>query len=137
MVIDDEIVATGSYNLSDNAEHNTFENVTILRADTYGETVAAYVDNFDFMWNRGNAAYDDFMNELPTLDVIPLVFDSMALTQPQVAELKRTIALLCPAVWSDEFRSNPLAIVLATCSASSESPLQILPVGRLLSRLSL
>ena len=30
MVIDDEIVATGSYNLSDNAEHNTFENVTIL-----------------------------------------------------------------------------------------------------------
>ena len=107
MVIDDEIVATGSYNLSDNAEHNTFENVTILRADTYGETVAAYVDNFDFMWNRGNAAYDDFMNELPTLDVIPLVFDSMALTQPQVAELKRTIALLCPAVWSDEFRSNP------------------------------
>ena len=109
IIIDDSIVATGSYNLSDNAEHNTFENVTILRGDSYEEVVEAYVSNFDYMWNRGNEDYETLMAELPTLDVIPLVFDSMAISQPQVAALKQLIASLCPAVWSDAFRSEPSA----------------------------
>ena len=74
------------------------------------------------MWNRGNAEYEDFMNELPTLDVIPLVFDSMALTQPEVAELKRTIALCAQLSGQMNFALILRAIVLATCSASSESP---------------
>lgn len=108
-IIDDSIVATGSYNLSDNAEHNTFENVTILRGETYEDVIEAYVDNFDFIWNRGNEDYATMMSELPTLDVIPLVFDSMAISQPQVAALKSLIASLCPAVWSQEFRSEPSA----------------------------
>ena len=107
MIIDDSIVATGSYNLSDNAEHNTFENVTILRGDTYSDIIGDYVSNFDFMWTRGQDEYDSFISELPTMDVIPLVFDSMALSQPQVQALKQLISTLCPAVWSDEFRSEP------------------------------
>jgi len=109
IIIDDTIVATGSYNLSDHAEHNTFENITILRGESYEEVIEAYVDNFDFMWNRGNSNYETMMSELPTMDVIPLVFDSMAITQPQVAALKQLISTLCPAVWSQEFRSEPSA----------------------------
>jgi len=109
IIIDDTIVATGSYNLSDNAEHNTFENITILRGESYEDVIEAYVDNFDFMWNRGNGDYETMMSELPTMDVIPLVFDSMAITQPQVAALKQLISTLCPAVWSQEFRSEPSA----------------------------
>jgi len=38
-----------------------------------------------------------------------LVFESMALSQPQIAQLKRLIAELCPDVWSDAFRAEPAA----------------------------
>jgi len=109
LIIDDSIVATGSYNLSDNAEHNTFENVTILRGATYEAVVDAYVNNFDQLWHRGTSRFNTMIDELPTLDVIPLVFESMALSQPQIAQLKRLIADLCPDVWSDAFRSEPAA----------------------------
>jgi phosphatidylserine/phosphatidylglycerophosphate/cardiolipin synthase-like enzyme len=108
MVIDKTTLWSGSYNLSDNAEHGTFENMVVLRGAENAATVAAFEANFESMWKTGK---DD--NKLATLldrienaPNIPLVFDAMALTWSEVTNLKQRIRTNCPAVDSAAFRSN-------------------------------
>ena len=74
---------TGSYNLSINAEHATFENLIHLRGATYAPVVAAFEANFERLWIAGRtpdllarAAQPHRHRQRP----IPLVFDSMALS---------------------------------------------------------
>ncbi len=122
LIIDNKQLWTGSYNLSDNAEHNTFENVVMLQGPLFTPVVEAYVRNFDEMWNTGGrylytdgdgnqviveAKLPSLLDTIATADEIPLVFDSMALTWDEVDNLKRTIRANCPAVDSDDFRRNP------------------------------
>jgi phosphatidylserine/phosphatidylglycerophosphate/cardiolipin synthase-like enzyme len=109
LIIDEEMVATGSYNLSNNAEFDTFENVSFLEAGRYPELVADFTDNFEGMWVTGEgtfAAHLDTVRNGP--GSIPLVYDAMALDWNQVTELKAAIRAACPAVDSDEFRSDPV-----------------------------
>ena len=114
--------STGSYNLSDNAEHNTFENVTISAQIPMGNC-RRLRRQLRFHVESRERGVRRLYERASTLDVIPLVFDSMALTQPQVAELKRTMRCFVRPSGRMSFALTPLAIVLATCSASSESPL--------------
>ncbi|MCB9674892.1 MAG: hypothetical protein H6737_07230 [Alphaproteobacteria bacterium] len=113
-VIDREIVATGSYNLSPNAEFDTFENVVMLHAGQYREVVSGFALNFETIWetNRANdmAMYDDLLAQVqaPTGD-FPIVFTPMALTQGEVDYLKDAIYQACPDINSDAYRTNPAA----------------------------
>jgi phosphatidylserine/phosphatidylglycerophosphate/cardiolipin synthase-like enzyme len=109
LLIDGDELWTGSYNLSDNAEHNTFENMLVFRGDDYVDLVAAYEQNFETMWETGRAEglLADVREDIATADVIPLVFDPMALTHEEVRSLKSLVVEHCPAVNSEDFRRNP------------------------------
>ena len=109
MIIDGDELWTGSYNLSDNAEHNTFENMLRFRGPEFAGLVAAYVANFESMWSTGHA--DDLLasliDEVESSAVIPLVFDPMALTWEQITDLKDRIRANCADINSEAFRSEP------------------------------
>ena len=61
LLIDGDELYTGSYNLSDNAEHNTFENMLVFRGLPFGALISAYQDNFLALWDtaRDDGTYDE------------------------------------------------------------------------------
>ena len=79
IIVDGETVASGSYNFSDNAEHNTIENVVIYSANRYPELVASFVNNFESIWTTGEGLLEELITVVETDDTFPIVFDSMAL----------------------------------------------------------
>lgn len=111
MIIDGQILVSGSYNLSDNAEHNTMENIVIYDAQAFPELVAAFEANFESLWVTGeeDGLYDELMDEIlnGTDDSFPIVFEPMAIDWEQVTELKNAIRDNCPDINSYDFRSNP------------------------------
>lgn len=109
MVIDGDELYTGSYNLSDNAEHNTFENVLVFRGPELQPLVAAYVANFDALWNleRGAGVYEALLDRVATAASIPLVFDPMSLTWSEVTVLKDLIRDNCALINSEDYRVHP------------------------------
>lgn len=111
MIIDGDELWTGSYNLSDNAEHNTFENMFVFEGPRHAGLIAQYEANFDRVWSTGRdeGLLEDLIEEIETSDIIPIVFESMALGHEEVRQLKALIVSRCPAVNSSEFRSNPAA----------------------------
>ena len=112
MVFDGETVATGSYNLSDNAEHQTMENMSIFRGEANRALAHAYEDNFEWMWATGelDGGYEKLMELIQnTSEPIPLAFEPMALDWARVTSLKSAIRQACPAVDSVEFRADPAA----------------------------
>lgn len=110
MVIDGKTLFTGSYNLSDNAEHDTFENMLKLEGRSYTSVIKAFEQNFEAMWTtgRGDGDADEYTALLARIaqpgPEIPIVFDPMALTHDEVAALKAKIHDACPAVDSQEYR---------------------------------
>ncbi len=109
IIIDGDTLITGSYNLSDNAEHNTFENMLVLRNSSFAGLIAKYADSFDTMMrtDEDRSIWDILIDDVSNADVIPLVFDSMALTWDEVTELKSLIADNCEQVNSYDYRKNP------------------------------
>ena len=109
MVIDGATVASGSYNLSDNAEHATMENMVIYDGAEYRDLVQAFEANFESMWQTGGpesgllALRQRIQDESQP---VPLVFDPLALDHTQLTALKALIRAECPAVDSAEYRTN-------------------------------
>ena len=109
MIIDGDELFTGSYNLSINAEHGTFENVMHLKAPTFGTVVDSYVDYYEdvFDTGRGNGQLAALRDQIETASSIPLVFDSLSLTHDEATSLKSLIRDNCAEVNSTDFRANP------------------------------
>lgn len=111
IIFDESIVASGSYNFSDNAENNTFENVIIFDAAGFPDLVDAFLDNFDTMWvtAEDENLYGALMEEVTegTSSRIPIVFDSMALNWEEVNALKSALFANCADVNTYSFRRNP------------------------------
>jgi phosphatidylserine/phosphatidylglycerophosphate/cardiolipin synthase-like enzyme len=109
MIIDGDELWTGSYNLSDNAEHNTFENMLHFSGEANAGLIALYQQNFESIWETGRAEdlLSSLRQEIETADVIPMVFDSMALEHAEVNSLKSLILANCTQANSSEFRSHP------------------------------
>jgi phosphatidylserine/phosphatidylglycerophosphate/cardiolipin synthase-like enzyme len=111
MIVDGTELLSGSYNLSMNAEHNSFENALHLSAPQFTGVVSAFQQNFAKMWETGRAqdllatVRGQIMNDA----TIPLVFPSMALTYAEFEELKSLIRANCTVVDSDEYKNNPPA----------------------------
>ena len=106
IIVDGTKVASGSYNFSDNAEHNTLENVVFYSANRYPHVVTAFVENFQSIWNTGDGLLEELIEVVQTDDTFPIVFDSMALSWTDVTRLKNVIRENCPEIYSDEFRNN-------------------------------
>ncbi|MBC7977255.1 MAG: hypothetical protein H7138_19945 [Myxococcales bacterium] len=110
MIVDGDELWTGSYNLSDNAEHATFENMLRFSGPAFAGLVASYESNFESMWETGRAEdllgqLRDDIASLPTAQ-IPLVFTPMALTWDEVSSLKSLLVAECTIVNSAAFREN-------------------------------
>ena len=112
LVFDKEILASGSYNLSDNAEHNTMENMVIYHRITFPTLIDDFIDNLETLWVTGHEEnyYDDLVDLiLNSTAPIPIVFDSMALNWDEVTYLKEIIRDNCPDINSEPFRTDPAA----------------------------
>jgi phosphatidylserine/phosphatidylglycerophosphate/cardiolipin synthase-like enzyme len=118
LIIDGSTVASGSYNFSDNAEHNTIENVVVYEASRYPELVAAFQGNFSSVWETGAGLLDGLIDTVNTDETFPIVFDSMALSWGEVTELKNAIRANCADIYSDEFRDNASAHLTCTRTAA-------------------
>ncbi|MDF1564076.1 MAG: phospholipase D-like domain-containing protein [Deltaproteobacteria bacterium] len=113
LVIDGKTLVTGSYNLSDNAEHNTMENMLFFDVRSFPELLEAYVLNFETVWNQGRAGglYEARMDEIVngTGAEIEIVFDPMSLDWQQVTDLKTALRTHCSDLNSTDFLANPQA----------------------------
>lgn len=109
MVIDGAELFTGSYNLSMNAEHSTFENLVHLGGAAYAPVVDAFEAEFERLWNAGRNPdlLPGLRGTIGTAPSIPLVFDSMALSWQEVTDLRTLIRANCTVVDSTEYRENP------------------------------
>lgn len=107
-IIDGERLFTGSYNLSDNAEHETFENVLLFEGPEFTELLDLYEADFERLWATGNGKLATLTQSLATVDPVPLVFDPMALTWAEITELKKVIRANCAQADSTAFREDPV-----------------------------
>ncbi len=107
MIVDGNRVLSGSYNYSDNAEHNTLENMVVYDESGFPGIVAKYQENFLNIWQTGEGLYDPLLDEVKTADRVSLVFDAMAISKTQIQELKSAISSNCPDANSSAFRQAP------------------------------
>lgn len=117
MLIDGELLVTGSYNLSDNAEHNTMENIMVFRGADFLGLNQAFEINFEILWRTGEL--DDRLAQLRDSIAhhegqVLLTYPAMALTTPEIASLKKLIKVHCPQVDSEAFRKDPQAHKVCT-----------------------
>jgi phosphatidylserine/phosphatidylglycerophosphate/cardiolipin synthase-like enzyme len=109
-IVDGALVMAGSYNLSDNAEHNTFENMIQLHGALYPELVADFQANFDTLWVQGEAEglYEAYLTEVLTgHEDFPIVIQPMAIDTDQVQAIKGAILDACPMVKTNLFHQEP------------------------------
>ena len=109
MIIDGDEVWTGSYNLSDNAEHNTFENMIVFRGAEHASLVARYVANFEYLWTleRDSSARADTLDEINTSSRIPLVFTPVTQTWSEVDEIRQAVRANCADINTETYRTEP------------------------------
>jgi phosphatidylserine/phosphatidylglycerophosphate/cardiolipin synthase-like enzyme len=111
MLVDGTTLYTGSYNLSDNAEHETFENMLLFRGPEFTALVAEYEQNFASLWELGRAEgmLAALVDQMQNGTEVPLVFAPMTLDWKEVADLKTVIREECPLADSTDYRTNPAA----------------------------
>ena len=109
MIVDGKELISGSYNLSMNAEHATFENALHLTGPQFKPLIAKFEDNFATMWetNRAGGKLEALRTEIATAAMIPLVFPSIAMTWQEFDAMRVLIRANCAVVDSVEYRSNP------------------------------
>lgn len=109
MVVDGSELLSGSYNLSMNAEHATFENVLHVDGPQFATLVGQFEDNFETMWStsRDDGTLERLRSQISTDSTIPLVFPPMSLTWSELEQLRSLIRTNCTLADSTEYRSNP------------------------------
>jgi phosphatidylserine/phosphatidylglycerophosphate/cardiolipin synthase-like enzyme len=109
IVIDGKTLLTGSYNLSDNAERGSMENVVVLKGADYKGVVDDYVASFTKMWetDKSGSKLASLKNKVQNDSTIPLVFQPMALTWDQITSLKALIKSNCSLINSTDYKKNP------------------------------
>ena len=110
LLIDNTTLTTGSYNLSDNAETNSMENMLFYTSQDYPALVSSFSRNFTQLWNTAEPeVYQSLMQEInaPQASEVPIVFPAMALDWDDLNALKQAIRDVCPAINSDEYRRYP------------------------------
>lgn len=108
LIIDGDELWTGSYNLSNNAEHNSMENMLVFSGPEHTKLIRAYTMNFERLWITGRAdrLLERLRERIRTADVVPLRFEPMALEWDEVRDLKALIRENCPWLSSSGFHSE-------------------------------
>jgi phosphatidylserine/phosphatidylglycerophosphate/cardiolipin synthase-like enzyme len=109
LLIDGDELWTGSYNLSNNSEHNTMENMLVFSGTEHADLIDAYAANFERLWATGREQrlLERLLEQIASSNLIPLLFEPMALEWEEVRDLKALIRANCPRVDSYAFRSEP------------------------------
>lgn len=109
VIIDRAELWTGSYNFSNNAEHNTFENMLVFSGAQHVALIHAFAANFERLWITGRAQglFERLCEQIATDEAIPLLFEPMALEWQEVGDLRALIVANCPRVNSPSFRREP------------------------------
>jgi phosphatidylserine/phosphatidylglycerophosphate/cardiolipin synthase-like enzyme len=102
IVVDNETLLTGSYNLSYSSEHTTFEDVVMLKGTRHRSLIRDYVTKFYDLWHLGaeERQFDATMQAIQGNDV-PLVFNEetnlkpMTLTRSQINAVRSAIWTGC------------------------------------------
>lgn len=107
VIVDDQRLFTGSYNFSENAEDNTFENVLMFEGAEHAALIASYVQNHDMLKNYGHQddmqALTDLREEIESGDSVPLNWSTpIAMDLDTFLDLKDLIRDNCPATKSWE-----------------------------------
>jgi phosphatidylserine/phosphatidylglycerophosphate/cardiolipin synthase-like enzyme len=109
MIIDGQVLYSGSYNWSYNAEFESTENIWVLKDKS---TVAEYLKNFERIRDYGRGEYktllQSFRNEA---EALPYHYVPISMTYPQMDELRQIACEKCPDVFCnsavDEERVAP------------------------------
>lgn len=109
LIVDGSELISGSYNLSDNSEHGTFENAIHVTGKQYAPLLAKFEANFASIYNANHAALAPLQDTIKTAATIPMAFDPMALTWSELSALRTLIRANCSAADSDPFRKQPAA----------------------------
>jgi len=111
IVVDGNELLSGSYNLSMNSEHDTFENALHLTGPQFKPLIAQFEANFGGMFEtrRAGTTLADLRNQISTSATIPLAWDPVALTWAEFDGLRTLIRSNCTLADSQEFRDNPAA----------------------------
>lgn len=98
MVVDGRTIYTGSYNLSFNAEFNTFENVMIFDGQSFPELLDAFLEGFEILWTRGeeDGALEELMADVEgTRTSVPIRFSPISMTWAQVDAYRDAVYAAC------------------------------------------
>ncbi|MCK5796762.1 MAG: hypothetical protein KAI47_06255 [Deltaproteobacteria bacterium] len=108
-IIDGKTLLSGSYNLSENAEIGSIENVIEIKGSAFQDVIKRYSADFSRLWNtqQDGKALAALEEKIQTASTIPLVFAPMALTHPQIKALKSLISANCPAADKSSSTYNP------------------------------
>lgn len=109
MIVDGKELISGSYNLSMNSEHATFENALHVTGSQYGDLVKQYEANFASLWDANRAALAPLRDTISTASTIPMVYPPMALSYTEFDALHQLIRANCSLADSTDFRENPAA----------------------------
>lgn len=107
MLVDGRWLLTGSYNLSENAEFSTFENVMIYDGQAYPQLIAAFESELDRLWNLNTDQYDGLMNRVTgTATQVPIQFEPIAMTWQQVDDYRTATRDACSHAQLSDLRMN-------------------------------
>ena len=109
LIVDGERLITGSYNLSENAETKSFENMALLSGEAFQPLIDQYEADFERLWgtDADGSAWAALTHAIANDASIPLVFAPMALSHTQVSALKDLIEQNCPAANGDSPQFDP------------------------------
>jgi phosphatidylserine/phosphatidylglycerophosphate/cardiolipin synthase-like enzyme len=96
LLVDGRWLLTGSYNLSENAEFNTFENVMILDGQAFPELIAAFEGELERLWSLNTDQYTGLMSRVNgTGTTVPIQFEPIAMTWQQVDDYRAATRAVC------------------------------------------
>ncbi|MEK7865666.1 MAG: phospholipase D-like domain-containing protein, partial [Planctomycetota bacterium] len=96
MLVDGQTLLTGSYNWSDTAEFNNFENLLVLTGEENKKVISEYAGKIEELWEENRDLYPEFMKRLTAKKgsadyrrYIPIHFPiAMALTLEEVSAIR-------------------------------------------------
>ena len=98
MIIDNQILYTGSYNWAFNAEFNTFEKVAVIDDK---KVIGQYQQNFiELLGYGGQISFFKFIKNLENENVrISLFFPAKIMTINQIDQIKKVVESKCPSLY--------------------------------------
>ena len=101
ILIDGKTLITGSFNWSNTAETENFENILVLKRDEHPQVVQAYIERYEKLWNQNRGVNDSgiasFKQMLVRKKSVPLHFglfykNEMALSYDEINDVSHALA---------------------------------------------